>query len=461
MVSVQSDDLLGTELPEVRVPPPGPVSRELAARLIAHELPTASSIAQGAIPVFWDRARGANIVDVDGNRYIDLTSGFCVAVAGHSHPRIVKAIADQAERLLHSQGGANPNRLRVELAEKLATIAPSGLTVSHIANTGAEAVEVALKTARLFTGRHTVISFQGGFHGKTIGALAATSQNYYREPFLSVLPGTVHLPYPYQYRCPLGHRGEQCETGCANYLEHVLTFPDSGVADVAAIILEPIQGHGGWIVPPKSFVQRVRELCTRHGILMIADEIITGCGRTGRWWATEHFEVVPDIIVVAKGLASGFPISAAITRPEIAKVWKSLQHTSTFMGNPVGCAAALASLSVIEEDGLVARSAELGAYLKERLIALQADHPLIGEVRGVGMMVGIEVVKDRTTREPAAALGAQVVERALAHGIMATNYGGSYHNVLKLSPPLVITREQLDVAIAGLDASFREVEDTL
>jgi 4-aminobutyrate aminotransferase-like enzyme len=238
-------------------------------------------------------------------------------------------------------------------------------------------------------------------------------------------------------------------------------MPDSGVADVAAIILEPIQGHGGWIVPPAGFVQAVRRLCDQHGIVMIADEIITGFGRTGRWFGMDHYGVVPDIVAVGKGLASGFPISATIMTPEIAAAWQPMQHSSTFVGNPVGCAAALASLTEIEQGGLVERSAELGAYFKSGLLELQKRHALIGDVRGLGMMVGLELVKDRTTRVPASEEGARVVSAALRRGVIATNYGGSYHNVIKMSPPLTITKDQLDYALEALDKSFSEVEATL
>ena len=448
----------GTALPSIVATPPGPQSLQLTERLSKVEPPTSSVIPRGQTPVFWERTRGANIVDVDGNVYVDLTAAFCVATAGHSNPRIVQAIAKQSGTMMHSQGGLNPNRHRVELAEKLSERAPGELSVSHIANTGAEAVETALKTARIFTGRHKIIAFQGGFHGKTMGALSVSSQNYYRNPFQNMLADTTHVPYAYPYRCPTHSDGDDCYFCDGGYLEHVLTMPDSGVADVAAIIMEPIQGHGGWIVPPRKFVQKVRQLCDEHGILLIADEIITGFGRTGHWFGMDYYDVVPDIMVVGKGLASGFPISATIMSEEVADAWGPMMHTSTFLGNPVGCAAALASLAEIEERGLVQRGAELGDYFKSRLEELQQEHHLIGEVRGVGMMVGVEFVRDRATREPATEEGARVVDGLLQRGVIATNYGGSYHNVLKMSPPLVITKEQLDCAIEALNESLSTVE---
>ena len=448
----------GTALPSIVATPPGPQSLQLTERLSKVEPPTSSVIPRGQTPVFWERTRGANIVDVDGNVFVDLTAAFCVATAGHSNPRIVQAIAKQSGTMMHSQGGLNPNRHRVELAEKLSERAPGELSVSHIANTGAEAVETALKTARIFTGRHKIIAFQGGFHGKTMGALSVSSQNYYRNPFQNMLADTTHVPYAYPYRCPTHSDGDDCYFCDGGYLEHVLTMPDSGVADVAAIIMEPIQGHGGWIVPPRKFVQKVRQLCDEHGILLIADEIITGFGRTGHWFGMDYYDVVPDIMVVGKGLASGFPISATIMSEEVADAWGPMMHTSTFLGNPVGCAAALASLAEIEERGLVQRGAELGDYFKSRLEELQQEHHLIGEVRGVGMMVGVEFVRDRATREPATEEGARVVDGLLQRGVIATNYGGSYHNVLKMSPPLVITKEQLDCAIEALNESLSSVE---
>ena len=451
-------DGLGSQLPSIRVPPPGPISRELGKRLGTHESPNASGVSVGEVPVFWEQTRGANIVDADGNVYVDLTAGFCVAVAGHSHPKIVAAIAEQAAAMMHAQGGANPSRRRVELVERLSQLAPPGLTSVHVSNTGAESTEMAMKTARLYTGKPIIVAFEGGFHGKTLGALSATAQNYYREAFLAELPATIHLPYAYCYRCPFGLKYPSCDIACGKYFENVLTSPDSGVTGVAGVILEPVQGHGGWIVPPREFIQIVRRVCNERGIVFIADEVITGFGRTGKRFATEHFDVVPDVVAVGKGLASGFPISAMLTRPEMSAVWKPMQHTSTFMGNPVGAAAALASLDIIEKENLVQRSAELGAHLKDALVEMQPKHPLMGDIRGLGTMVGIEVVKDRGTREPASKEGRRVVDEMLKRGVMATNYGGTYHNVIKMSPPLIITLEQLNYGIEVIDESFAAVE---
>jgi len=455
---VSGEGAFGERLPKMAVEPPGPKSVAYSRRLAEHEFPSCSVVGPGRSTVFWERAVGANVEDADGNVYVDLTSGFCVAGAGHSNPRVAQAIGKQAARMMHSQGGLNPNALRVRLAEKLAELAPGDLSSSFIANTGAEAVNIAIKTAILYTGRQTIVAFQGGFHGKTTGALHATSINYYREPFLSCVGRSTHIPYGYCYRCAYGAEYPGCGLRCAEYLDYVLSNPDSGVADVAALIVEPVQGHGGWIVPPREFMGRLREICDRHAVLLIADEIITGLGRVGYTFGVDHSDVVPDIITVGKGLASGFPISAAIARADIAQAWKPMQHSSTFVGNPVGCAGALASIEEIESRGLIQRSRELGERFTNALRAMQERHPLMGDVRGLGMMVGVEFVRDRATREPAGEQGSRVVKRLLGKGVMATNYGGTWHNVLKMSPPLVITEGQLDCALGIMDESIGEVE---
>lgn len=450
--------LTGTELPEIRTPVPGPKSLALAERLKTSESPAASGIAAGDSPVFWEQTRGAVVVDADGNRYVDLTAGFTVAVAGHSNPRIAGAIAAQAGKMMHAQGVSNPNELRVQLNERLAALAPGDLSVSHLVSTGGEAIELALFTARMATGKKNVIAFQGGFHGKVGSALAATSVNYYREPFAGVLPYVYHAPYPDQYRSPFPRAQGDVGEICADYLERLFSYPDSGVTDVAAVILEPIQGHGGWVIPPAGFLRRVRDICTRYGVLMVVDEIITGFGRTGAWFASQHDDVAPDILVCGKGMASGYPIAAAITTPQVARAWKANMRSSTFLGNPVGCAAALACISEIEDKGLVERSKAEGAYFLARLAALQERHPLVGDVRGKGMMVGLELVADRQTKEPAPGATVRLVQALLRRGIMATNSGGAYGNVVKLSPPLVITREQIDYAVEAFDAALSEVE---
>lgn len=318
---------------------------------------------------------------------------------------------------------------------------------------------MALKTARLYTGKNTVIAFQGGFHGKTFGSLAVTSKNYFREPWQPLLTGAVHVPYAYCYRCAFGMEHPQCNMLCAHYLDHILGNPSSGVTDVAAIIIEPLQGLGGVIIPPPGYLKRVYEICRAHGVLFIADEIITGFGRTGKLFGVDHSGIVPDMMTLGKGMASGFPVSAMITTRPIADCWGAEQHTSTFVGHPVGCAAALACIEEILENKLVERSAEMGTWLKSELEELMKRHPLIGDVRGLGMTATIELVKDRKTKEPATQESLRLVNQALRRGIMATLRGGEYGNCIRMAPPLNIKREQLEFAIQALDESLTVVED--
>lgn len=441
----------GEQVGNVKTQLPGEVSRELSARLLRVESPSGSTLSTEGSSIFWERAAGANVEDADGNVYVDLTAAFCVSVAGHANPRVVEAIAKQAARLMHHPGVINPNRLRVELCERLAEWAPGELSVSHLSSTGAEANEVALKAARLYTGRPTIVSFHGGFHGKTTGALAASTHKNYRQGYQAFLPGVVHAPYPNEYRSPFGSNATDLAAACADYLTYLLDTPDSGVSDVAGVILEPIQGQGGWVVPPPEFLRKVREITRERGIVMIVDEIITGFGRTGARFCVDHAGVTPDIIVTAKGMASGFPISAVIMRPEIAAAFRPVQHTSTFMGNPMGCAAALASMDEIESRGLIARSARLGDMFASRLNDMKDRHALIGDVRGMGSMMAIELVTDRDTKEPAAAQAKRLVADALARGVIINNLGGPYKNVIKMSPPLVITDEQLEFSLDVID----------
>lgn len=451
----------GERLGKIKTPPPGPSSRDLSSRLLRVESPSGSTLSVDGSSIFWERAHGANVEDADGNVYVDLTAAFCVSVAGHSNTKVVAAVAQQAEKLMHHPGVINPHRGRVELCERLVHWAPDGLSVSHLASTGAEANEVAIKAARLYTGRPTIVSFHGGFHGKTTGALAASSSRNYRQSYLPFLPGVVHAPYPNAYRSPFGQHVEDQGAACADYLEFLLDSPDSGVSEVAAVMLEPVQGQGGWIVPPHEFLKRVREITASRGIVMIVDEIITGFGRTGTNFCIDQANVVPDVIVCAKGIASGFPISAVIMRPEIAAAFKPVQHTSTFMGNPMGCAAALASLEVIEELGLMKRSVDIGDRFKRALSAMSDRHRLIGDVRGIGSMMAVELVSDRDSRTPAPAEAKQLVQQALERGVIINNLGGPYKNVIKMSPPLVITDDQLDFSLEVIDTVLTRIEAAL
>ena len=448
------EDELGARLPEMRGAPPGPESRRLAGELARHESPNVTYLGDD-FPVFWEAARGANVRDVDGNVYVDLTAAFAVAGPGHAHPRIVAAVREQAGRLMHGMGDVHPPALKVDLLRALAEVAPGNLTRAILANSGAEAVEAALKTAMVATGKPRVLAFHGAYHGLTYGALAASGREDFRAPFAPQLPGTaVFAPYPYPYRSPFGADADAVGEATLRYVEHLLDTPGTASEGIGAILVEPIQGRGGDVVPPDAFLPGLRRICDERGLLLILDEVYTGFGRTGRWFACEHWGVVPDLLVVGKGLTGGFPFAACIGTDAVMEAWPRSRgealHTSTFLGHPVGCAAALASIAALRDERLVERSAEVGARIKTRLEAMTADHPRVGEVRGRGMMIGVEMVRDRATREPAPELAGRVVVETLRRGVLMLG-GGLYGNVLSLSPPFVITEAQVDAALGVLE----------
>lgn len=450
----------GTQLPALRTPPPGPESRRLAAELARYESPNVTYLAEN-FPVFWDRARGANVRDVDGNVFVDLTAAFAVAGAGHAHPRIVAAIQAQAERLVHGMGDVHPPAIKVDLLRALAEVAPGGLRRSVLANSGGEAVEAALKTAAIATGKPRVLAFHGGYHGLTYGALAVSSREDFRGPFGAQLARTAAFaPYPYALRSPLTRDPEELGATTLRLAEHLLDTPGTAHEGIGAILVEPIQGRGGDVVPPDGFLPGLRRICDERGLLLILDEIYTGFGRTGRWFACEHWGVVPDLLVVGKALTGGLPFAACIGTDAVMEQWPRSQgeaiHTSTFLGNPVGCAAALASIAVLRDEKLVERSASLGSRLKARLEEIAADHPNVAEVRGRGMMLGVELVRDRTSNAPAPDLVGRIVVDAMRRGVLVLG-GGIHGNVLSLSPPFVLTDEQADAALDVLAEILREI----
>lgn len=452
---------LGALLPQVRTPPPGPQSRALAAALSRYESPGVSPLALGDIPIFWEEAAGANVRDADGNIYIDLTAAFGVASVGHRNEGVISALQAQAQKLLHGMGDVFPCTVRAELDQKLAEIAPGPLSKSILACTGSEAVEIALRTAALYTGRTAFLAFHGGFHGQSYGALQVTSRRPFRNPFWAHLHhGVAFAPYPYCYRCPFQQQYPSCGLACLSFLESLLDNPSSGLGEVAAIIVEPIQGRGGVIVPPPDFLPRLRQICDGRGLLLIADEVFTGLGRTGEWFAVNHRGVVPDVMALGKGLGGGLPIAACIAKGPLMDAWQPANgeaaYSSTFMAHPLGCAAALATLKEIEEKGLLQRARRMGDYLMERFEELRQKYALIGDVRGQGMMVGVELVKDRQTKAPASQEAAHMVAQALARGIILLR-AAAFANVIALSPPLIITPEQLDYALGVLDESLAQL----
>jgi len=387
------------------------------------------------------RGEGAYLFAGNGERYLDFASGYGVTSTGHCHPRVVRAAQEQAARLIHVSTTVINTRL-LELGERLADVAPPGLEMMFFHSAGAEAIEAAIKLTRRVTGRRDLIAFRGAFHGRTTGALALTSsKSFYRQGHDPFLPGVHFAPYATPYRCPAGGDGDSCAAACLAELDRVFAH-EVDPSQVAAIFVEPILGEGGYIDPPPSFLQGLRRRCDRYGMLLVADEIQSGVGRSGKWWAIEHAGVVPDLMTVAKGIASGFPLSALIGRSDVMSQWPPGAHGTTFGGNPVSCAAALATLDVIEDEGLIENAAARGRQLQDGLRQIQADHAVLGDVRGKGLMVGIEFVGPDTAPYPEAA--AAVKERCLRTGVLISRCG-PHNQTLRLAPPLIITAGEIDL----------------
>ncbi|HET9982796.1 MAG TPA: aspartate aminotransferase family protein [Longimicrobiales bacterium] len=446
--------LTGDELPRLRTAIPGPASRALAARLAVVESRNITRITDNG-PIFWSEAHGANVTDADGNVYVDLTAGFSVAATGHANPRVAAAIASQAARLPHGLGDVYPPDVKVRLLERLAAIAPGDLSVAILASAGAEAVEAALKTALLATGRPGILAFTGGYHGLTYGALACTWRPEFREPFRSQLFAGVRFarfPDPFRWE----GSGDVCAEALAGVRRH-LDEAEPSAAPVGAILIEPVQGRGGLVVPPAGFLAGLREICDERGIVLVMDEIYCGMGRTGRWFACEHWGVTPDILLVGKALSGALPLSAAIGTPAVMAAWPPSTgeaiHTSTFLGNPIACAAALAQLDELEEKGLLARAAELGERLRARLEEWVGRYELAGQARGLGLLQGLELVEPGPERRPAGARALRIADAALRRGVLLLTEG-EHLNTLAFTPPLVITDAQLHFA---LDVIEREL----
>lgn len=414
--------------PRIVAPPPGPRARALIdgdARVTSPSLPR-------AYPFVPDRGAGAIVLDVDGNAFLDLNAGIAVCSTGHSHPDVVAAIERQAERLLHYSASDFYLPIYSETCGRLEEISPiQGPTRAFLTNSGTESVEAAIKLARHHTGRQYVIAFLGGFHGRSYGSLTlTTSSSKYHHGFGPLLPGVLYAPFG----------AEDAGDYISNVIFPRLVTPD----EIAAVVLEPIQGEGGYVVPPADWVRHIRELCTRHGILLIADEVQSGVGRSGRMWAIEHFDVEPDILLCAKGIASGMPLGAMVARADVM-TWGAGAHGSTFGGNPVACAAALATIDLVEKE-LTANAAEVGAFLLDGLRAVQARRPLIREVRGLGMMIGIEFADGET---------ADRVELAcFRRGVLVLRAGEA---TIRMSPPLLLSREQAETGLRVFEEACAEV----
>jgi 4-aminobutyrate aminotransferase len=406
-------------------------------------------VAQGVEPVVIASARGRTVTDADGTDYLDCFSGISVVNAGHNHPRILAAAREQMEQLVHCCSYVYHVPVVGQLAEKLAGVLPGGLNKSFFSNSGAEANEGALRLAKQATGRREVVALSYGFHGRTIGTLSITGNSARKRNNGPYVAGVAFGPAPYCYRCPLGLKYPSCEVACAQALKDVIAQQTAG--DVAAFVVEPVLGEGGILTPPAEYFTVAARIFHEQGALLIVDEVQTGFGRTGKMFGIEHApDAVPDVVTMAKGIASGFPLGAFTAREPVADAMKPGDHLSTFGGNPISCAAALANIAVIQEERLVENAAQRGDELLARLRGLQEKFPLIGDVRGRGLMIGLELVRDRKTKEPAAA-EAKALRAALRERGVLVGVGGLLGNVLRLQPPLSITPDECDRAATILE----------
>jgi 4-aminobutyrate aminotransferase len=450
--TMSSTDLTpSAAVPDLRTPLPGPRARAIIER----DRMVVSPSYTRPYPLVIARGEGAVVEDVDGNRFLDCAAGIAVNSTGHSHPAVVAAIVEQARRFLHKSGTDFYYETQVRLAEEMAAIVPiDGPVRSFFGNSGTEAVEAAIKLARYRTARPFLVAFLGSFHGRTLGALSLTaSKAVQRKGFGPPAPGVFHAPYADCYRCPVGQRPESCAAECLDFLEDQIFVQLVSPDEVAAIVVEPIQGEGGYLVPPQQFHDRLQALARRHGILLVVDEVQSGMGRTGKMFASEHYGLRADIVTIAKGVASGLPLGVTAARAEIME-WSPGSHASTFGGNPVSCAAALATIELLKTS-LVENAATVGAHLLEGLRELAERHPLVGDVRGKGLMIGVELVRDRRTKERATSERDRVIDEAFRRGLLILGAG---RNALRLSPPLVLTRAQADTALGILDEAIGTVE---
>jgi len=441
---------LRARLPLLSGPLPGPRAQSIIER--DHQV-LSPSYTRG-YPLVIERGEGAVVYDVDGNRFLDFNAGIAVVSTGHSHPDVVKSVQEQAAKFLHMSGTDFYYESMVQLAEKLARLAPGGFDRRvYFGNSGTEAMEAAIKMARYSTGRDKFIAFLGAFHGRTMGSLSLTARRpVQRRGFSPFMSGVHHVPYAYCYRCAYGKTPDQCGVECAKVIEEQLLKTILPADEVAAIVVEPVQGEGGYIVPPAKFLEELERIAHRHGMLLIFDEVQSGMGRTGKMWAADHFGVAPDVFTVAKGIASGMPISATVAKAAVMN-WPPGAHASTFGGNPVSVAAALTTIELLEQ-GLVDNAAKMGAYMRQRMDAWPSRFPIVGDVRGLGLMIGVELVRDQNTRERAPEERDRIVDLAFEKGLLILGAG---ENTLRLSPPLLIDQQQADFAMDTLEACFEAI----
>ncbi len=430
--------------PRIRTELPGPNAR----RILEGDKQYISPSYTRSYPLVAKSGRGCIIEDVDGNEFLDFSAGIAVVSTGHCHPEVVAAIQKQAGELIHMSGTDFYYEQMVTFAERLSRVMPMpGPHKFYYGNSGTEAIEAAIKLARYHTRRQNIIAFYGAFHGRTMGSLALTSSKpQQRRRFFPLMPGVTHVPYPDLYRRPAGTDAKQYALDCARFIEETVLKTTLPPEEVAAIFVEPIQGEGGYRAAPAEFLQELRRLCDRHGILLVADEVQSGCGRSGRWWAIEHSGVQPDILCIAKGIASGMPLGVTVARADIMD-WAPGSHASTFGGNPVCIAAALATLDVLEREA-IRNAAEVGAHIFDRIRSWPDKYQLVGDVRGQGLMIGIDLVTDKQNKAFAGEARDRVVELAFERGCLFLGAGPS---AIRICPPLIITREQADIGLDVLE----------
>jgi diaminobutyrate-2-oxoglutarate transaminase len=443
------------EAPKVATQPPGPKAKALLDR--QKRVDSNALVYPSQVPLAPERGLGATVMDADGNYYIDFSGGVGVLNVGHSNPDVVEAIKSQSEKLTHALDF--PGIPRVMLSEKLVEIAPGDLRnkskVFLCGPTGADAVEAAVKLGKYHSHKPGVISFEGGWHGVTGSGLAATGKKGAKERFLPLMPEVYHVPYAYCYRCVFGLEYPSCDLQCAKYLEHVIRDPDSGATSPGSVLIEPIQGEGGIVVPPDGYLQEVRRICTKYGLILIVDEIQTGFARTGRMFCCENWGVTPDILCVSKTMGGGLPLAALIIKEEM-DTWPSGAHVGTFRGNLLSCAAGLASINFIEKNELSSRADELGQKTLGQLKEVAKRSQFIGDVRGKGLYVGVEFVKDKGTKEPAPEILKEVQERCFQKGVILWK-GGRWNNVARFMPALVITESLLEQGLEIFEQVLRVV----
>ena len=438
--------------PKIVVRPPGPKAREIVEK-------DARVISQSFVrfyPLVIDGGKGAVLRDVDGNEYIDFNSGLVCLNVGHCHPKVIEAVKRQTDRYLHYSNTDFLYGEVVDLAERLGEITPSKYAKKvFFGNSGAEAIEGAAKLARWHMRRPRFIAFISAFHGRTLGSVSFTaSKPVQMRYFFPLVPGVTHVPYPNCYRCPFHLTYPECSYWCVDFIDEYVLQKYVPPEEVAAFVFEPIQGEGGYVVPPDGYFQRLKKLADKYGILMVDDEVQAGMARTGKWWAIEHWGVDPDIICSAKSIAAGLPLSAIIADEKIMD-WEGGTHASTFGGNPVSCVAALAVIDIIKNEKLLENATQQGAYIMKRMRELMQESEIIGDIRGKGLMIGVEIVEDKESKKVAAEKANEIMMRCWRRGVALITCGKS---TLRIAPPLVITRELVDSALDIITSTIREVE---